>query len=98
MGRAYAYVNGDAPVPPQIELGNAVNRYGGTAVYGRTIGALEMRSISLAERVVSAYHARQGTTESGDQSNWATWSETHQELADLLGLALREAIDLGLIE
>ncbi|KKM05247.1 hypothetical protein LCGC14_1756010 [marine sediment metagenome] len=98
MGRAYAYANGDAPMPAEIELGNAVNRYGGMAVYGRTIGALEMRSIAIAEKVVNAFHARQGNTALGDQSNWATWSETNQGLADLLGLALREALDLGLIE
>lgn len=60
-------------------------------MYGRTIGAGEMRAIGLAERVVHAFETRANT-------EWAAWSEANPEQADLLGLALREAIDLGLID
>jgi hypothetical protein len=77
-------------MPAEIELGHAVDRYGGLAVFGRTIGGLEMRRISLAERVVAAFRARTG--------DWAVWDEENPEVANLLGLALREAIELGLID
>ena len=93
MGRAYAYAAGDAPMPGEIELGNAVDRYGGMAVYGRTIGAGEMRAISLAEGIVNAFNTRDQSPE-----DLADWSKDNKGLADLLGLALREAIDLGLID
>ena len=93
MGRAYAYAAGDAPMPGEIELGNAVDRYGGMAVYGRTIGAGEMRAISLAEGVVNAFN-----TSDQSEEDLADWSKDNKGLADLLGLALREAIDLGLID
>ena len=95
MGRAYAYAEGDAPMPGEIELGQAVNRYGGMAVYGRTIGAGEMKAIELAESVVNAYKIRESEIPDG---NLAEWSAENKGLADLLGFALRETIDLGLID
>ena len=99
MGRAYAYAEGDAPMPGEIELGHAVDRYGGMAVYGRTIGAGEMRSISMAEGVVNTYKMRESAVLDEDlDKDLADWSAENKGFADLLGLALREAIDLGLID
>jgi len=96
MARAYAHANGDLSMSPEIELGNAVDRFGGQVVYGRPIGMLEMRQITLAERIVNAYDARQVSDE--NQANWAEWSAENQGAANLLGLSLRAALDLGLID
>lgn len=92
MGRAYAYAVEGAPVPTEIELGRAVDRYGGMAVFGRTIGACEMRSIGLAESIVNAVREREKS------EDWTVWDEDNPKMADLLGLALREAIELGLVD
>ena len=92
MGAAYAYAAGELPMPPDVELANAVDRFGGMAVFGRTIGALEMRRISLSENIGNAYQAREKA------DDWAEWSAGNQGAADLLGLALRAALDLGLID
>lgn len=41
-------------MPVEIELGRLVNRFGAQAVYGRALGLLEMRRITLAENIERA--------------------------------------------
>ena len=77
-------------MPPEIELGNAVDRYGGMTVYGRAIGAFEMRRISMSENIVALYNAREG-------NDWVEWGNENEASANLLGLALRAALDMGLM-
>jgi len=91
MGRAYAYAEGDAPMPPEVELSNAVQRYGVMAVYDRSLTAKEIRHMNIAENVVNAYRNRAQLNDN------AKFANDHKESADLLGLAFREAEKMGLI-
>lgn len=89
MANAYMYAMEDG-ISPEVRLGKAVDRFGGMAVYGRTISEREMRYIRLAEGVVGAIEMRAG-------HDWDVWGIENPEMNDLIGLSLRAAIDLGLI-
>ena len=54
------------------------------AVFGRTPGAGELKSMVLAENVVSAYESR------AKAENWAAWANKNPELSKLLIMAVKD--------
>ncbi len=68
MGRAYAFAEGGAPMPAEVELSNAVQKYGALSIYGRPFTAKEIEHINIAENVVRTYQNR---SQSGDWAEWA---------------------------
>lgn len=90
MAAAYAYADG-GQMPPEIRLLHAVDRFGAQAVFGRTLGAGEIRRMMVAENIVNCFRARTAS------SNWAAWETENKAEAKLLQVALKAAIDEGLI-
>ncbi len=68
-------------MPPEIELGQLISRFGAQAVYGRTLGIGEMRRIGLAERV--AFVCRKWLSPTSGQ-----WFAAHPEDNVLLAWAV----------
>jgi len=91
MAAAYAYADGGHPAPPELRLLREIDRFGAQAVFGRPLGAGEMRRMMIAETIVNLYRARAAA------ENWAAWEMASPELAALLNAALKAAIDEGLI-
>lgn len=91
MARAYAYANGDGPLPNEIRIARLVERFGADSIYGRPLGAKEIINIELAEDVILLYE------EKSKQANQAEWANNHPFENDLLMCALRCAVDLGYI-
>lgn len=91
MGRAYAWVEGGAPMPADVEISNAVQKYGALSIYGRPFTAKEIEHINIAENIVRAYQNR------AQSKDMAEWAKNNKSSADLLGLAFRQAEKMGLI-
>lgn len=79
MGRAYAYIAEGDPPPMELEAVRLVGKFGSQAVYGRQLGACEMRCMEIAETVVNAF--QQKTAPGG---NWAKWAADNPGLNRLL--------------
>ena len=92
MAVVYAYADGGHPAPPELRLLREIDRFGAQAVFGRPLGAGEMRRMMIAETIVHAYRARAAA------ENWAAWETANPELAALLNAALKAAIDEGLLD
>ena len=90
MAAAYAYADG-GQMPAELRLLHEIDRFGAQAVFGRPLGAGEMRRMMIAETIVNLYRARAAA------ENWAAWETANPELAALLNAALKAAIDEGLI-
>lgn len=65
----------------------AVDRFGAQAVFGRVIGAGEIRRMNTAEAIVRAYRDRERA------ENWAEWARDNREQAALLARAAKAADD-----
>ena len=91
MSSAYAFAEGDAPIPDEVVLARSIERYGAQAVYGRTLSFHEIRMMTMAENIVNAHQARKRS------ESWAEWAEKNPGLAELLGVAgkLYEDLDNG---
>ncbi len=91
MSSAYAFAEGDAPIPDEVVLARNVEHYGAQAVFGRPLSFHEIRMMTMAENVVNAHQARRKS------ENWAEWAEKNPTLAELLGHAgrLYEELDNG---
>jgi len=91
MAAAYAYADG-GQMPAELRLLHEIDRFGAQAVFGRPLGAGEMRRMMIAETIVNLYRARAAA------ENWAAWETANPELAALLNAALKAAIDEGLLD
>jgi hypothetical protein len=78
MGRAYAYIAEGAPPPMEMEAVRLVGKFGAQAVYGRQLGACEMRCMEIAETVINAYQQREAS------KAWAKWAADNPGLNRLL--------------
>ena len=89
MSSAYAYAEGDGPIPDELVLARTVDRYGAQAVFGRILSFHEIRMMTLADNVVTAHQERRKS------DNWAAWAEANHSKAELLGIAgrLYEGLD-----
>lgn len=47
----WAYVADGGPQPEEIRAGRLIDRFGAQSVYGRPLGYLEMRRITVAENI-----------------------------------------------
>ena len=92
MARAYAFAKGDGPLPTEIRLANVVQRFGSESVYGRPLGAKEIRQMELSENVIMFFREKYA------QSNQAEWANQNPYANDLLMHALKCAIDLGMLD
>lgn len=81
IASAYEYVTDTGGMPHEIELARYVDRFGVEAVFGRVMGAGEIRRIMTAEAVIGAYKSRQKS------ENWAGWVVEHPGEAELLAHA-----------
>ena len=81
IANAYKYAEGVGGIPREIELGAIVDRFGAQAVFGRAIGAGEIRRIAMSERIVRAYRERE------QAENWAAWVVNNPQDAELLSIA-----------
>ena len=80
---AYECAEG-GPLSRELSLLRYVDRFGAMAVFGRTPGAGELKSMALAENVVNAYHDR------AKAENWAGWARENPELNKLLIMAVKD--------
>ena len=84
MPSAHKFAEGDGPIPREVKLLSQINRFGGQAIYGRAIGAGELKGMLLAEMVVNAYQAREKSGE------WAKWAGENPDLNRLLIMAVTD--------
>jgi len=82
----------DGRMPEEIELSNSFKRFGAFTVLGRPMSALEIKRISLAERVVNT------CVERGGDLNAAVWMQSNPEKAEFFNWAMMQALDMGLIK
>lgn len=67
------------PIPHELALLSYIDRFGVQAVLGRPVlSAGEIRRMTFAENVKSAYLSRKGST------NWGAWAQDHPRQDRLL--------------
>ena len=71
-------------MPRELVLLRYVDRFGADAVFGRTPGAGELRSMVISENVVNAYNSR------AKAEDWAKWADENPELSKLLIMAVTD--------
>ena len=79
-------------MPEEIRLANAIEKYGAFSVFGRSMSALEIQRIGIAENIVNICVIR------GKAVNAAVWETDHPEHAKLFKRAMKLAMDMGLID
>ena len=77
-------MNGDGPLPVELNILSVINRFGSDAVYGRPLWTHEIKNLISAEVIRDAYNARE---ESGD---YADWCKKYPARARTLNDAMRE--------
>ena len=70
-------------MPKELVLLGYVDRFGAQAVFGRTPGTKELKSMILAENVINAYKSRE---RAGD---WVAWARENPGLNSLLIMAVK---------
>lgn len=70
-------------------LYNSVSHYGAQAVFGRPLGAWEIRMMNFANNVVTAYEAKHRA------ENQADWAKENKDLENTLMRALDAALEEG---
>lgn len=94
MARAYRHAaEQDGPALPELEALRMIDRFGAQAVFGRILSVREMRMMSLAERIVRAYHDRDAYRDADKNKNWAEWAAKNPTEFRLLNVAMRAAND-----
>ncbi len=91
MAAAYAYADG-GPMPAEIRLLHAIDRFGAQAVFGRALGAKEIRHMIISENIINCFLSR------AKSNDWATWELEHENEAVLLNAAMKAAMDEGLLD
>ena len=64
-----------------------VDRFGAQAVFGRAMGAGEIRRLTVVDNILQAYRMRSHT------ENWAEWAESHKRASAMLNEAAKLAED-----
>ena len=78
MARTYAYIAEGEPPPIELEAVRLVDKFGAVSVYGRQLGACEMRCMEIAETIVDAYQKKTAS------ESWAKWARENPALNRLL--------------
>ena len=92
IAAAYAYMNGDGEITSEIDMLNLIDKFGAAAVLPSPTPLPILKRLQVVDAVRSAY------TQRTRAELEATWMNENPEMARLLNLALREAIDLKLIK
>lgn len=83
IAAAYAYCEGEGDKPDELQAFEAVEQFGAQAVFGRVMGAGEIRRMMVAHNVVQAYESR------AQADNWSEWASQYPKAAELLNMAAR---------
>jgi len=83
MVASYAYAEEGGQMPDELILARTVDRYGAQAVFGRILSFHEIRMMTLADNVVTAYKER------ARSENWKEWTENNPGKAHILNTAGR---------
>jgi len=69
-------------MPRELELYHLVQSYGAQAIYGRTMGAGEVRRMNTAANIVAYYRQRAAS------SDWGKWATDNPDEAAALNRAM----------
>lgn len=87
MAAAWRHAEEGEPAPPEYVALQYIDRFGAAAVYGRTLGAGELRRMVLVENVIKAHQGRERA------ENWAKWAQENPQASELLARAAKAAND-----
>ena len=90
MAAAYEYADG-GQISPELALSRYIERFGVQGVFGRPIGAGEIRSILLAENIVHYYRLRSNYTDDRGNVNWTRFAKEYPAESHWLVLAIKAA-------
>lgn len=79
-------------MPLEIQQLRYIDRFGGHAVMGRTLGVGEMRRMISSENIVNWYNQR------GPSEKWAEWAKANKPQSAALNQAMILAVKMGLID
>ena len=74
---AYAYAEGDGPIPKELVLLNYVDRFDAQAVFGRTPGAGELKGMIMAEQTMNAYNMRKNYKDDEGKTDWVEFANKY---------------------
>lgn len=86
---AYSHADGGPVLSPELEMWQQIQTYGAQAVYGRPMGAGEIRHINKAREVYGLYIDRQNA------ENWSAWAKQNRYGNRVLTDAMKAARDYG---
>ena len=72
-------------MPLELEAMYRLSTFGAQALYGRTLGVVEVRRMELMARVVNVYRSFHASRD------WAAWREQHPADFELLTYAMKVA-------
>lgn len=94
MAAVYQHMEDSGPKPDVLRLVDYIDRFGVQAVMGRaTLGAGELRTMTLADNVRRAYWSRASYRDQSGQENWAEWAQKYPEYNEILNLAIMAVDD-----
>lgn len=90
MAAALRYVEGDGPIPHELELLGHIQTYGVEAVMGRPVlGAVEIRRMTAAHNVEVSYASRKAYRDQDGKENWVEWARAYPQASRILVAAER---------
>jgi hypothetical protein len=91
MAQSYAYAAGRGLEPIEHRIIRAINKYGAEVVYGRPMGAFEIRILEIVQNIVN------GKLSMDSAENLVEWKTKNEYITNLVSIARREALTLGLV-
>lgn len=83
MASVYRYLTNGGQKPQELERLDYLDRFGGAInVYGRPLGAHEIRHMELADNVRRAFYSRRAATNA--DGGWSKWAQDHPYYSNLL--------------
>lgn len=84
---AYRYAESDCEgeAPKDLQLLWAIQKYGAQAIYGRTLGRMEIKRMTASENILNLFKERSKSV------NWAAWSTSNPAEARMLEAAAQIA-------
>ena len=90
LAAAYMVADGSPiTLSPELLLLREIDRYGVSAVMGRSLSHNEILRLRAAESVISAYNEKYA------QEDWAKWAQDNPEKDKILAKAMRLAGEYG---
>lgn len=91
MAATWNYCEGGSRKPNELTLLDFIGRYGVQAVVGRTLGAGELRKMTIAENIRMAYQSRANYRDKDGAENWTEWARLYPDASALLNEAAKLA-------